>query len=102
MALLLKGGPLIHGFSIAMVIGVAFGLAVLLGQLDLVEHRQQRLTYRQIADELQLAASTVGRLLRRAGLNRLSELEPRPVPRRDGGRPSGRRSGPRRRRRSPR
>ena len=49
---------------------------------QLVEHRQQRLTYRQIADELQLAASTVGRLLRRAGLNRLSELEPRPVPRR--------------------
>jgi preprotein translocase subunit SecF len=25
VALLLKGGPLIHGFAIAMVIGVAFG-----------------------------------------------------------------------------
>lgn len=25
LALLLKGGPLIHGFSVAMVIGVAFG-----------------------------------------------------------------------------
>lgn len=48
----------------------------------LIEHRHRRWTYRQIAAELQLAASTVGRLLRRAGLNRLSELEPRPAARR--------------------
>lgn len=34
---------------------------------QLVAHWQQRRTCRQIADEPQLAASTVGRLLRRAG-----------------------------------
>lgn len=49
---------------------------------QLIEHRHRRRTYRQIAVELQLATSTVGRLLRRAGLNRLSELEPRPAPQR--------------------
>ena len=42
--------------------------------------RRERHTYRTIAQQLGLAPSTVGRLLQRAGLNRLSLLEPaRPV-----------------------
>jgi transposase InsO family protein len=43
---------------------------------QLIERRQQRQTYRQIAGDLGLAASTVGRLLKRSGLNRLAHLEP--------------------------
>lgn len=43
---------------------------------ELVSKRRQRHTYRQIAHELRVAPSTTGRLLKRAGLNRLSELEP--------------------------
>jgi len=43
---------------------------------ELVSRRRQRHTYRQIAHELRVAPSTTGRLLKRAGLNRLSELEP--------------------------
>lgn len=42
----------------------------------IIELRRQRRTYRQISQELDVAQSTVGRLLARAGLNRLSLLEP--------------------------
>ncbi len=49
------------------------------GLLDrLVEQRRARKTYRQIADDLGLAVSTVARCLRRLGLHRLAELEPAP------------------------
>jgi len=42
--------------------------------------RRLRCTYRSISQQLGLAPSTVGRHLKRAGLNRLSQLEPpRPV-----------------------
>ena len=41
-----------------------------------MEQRRARRTYRDIAIELGLARSTVGRLLQRAGLNRLARLEP--------------------------
>lgn len=43
-----------------------------------MEHRRERWTYRQIAQHLAVAASTVGRLVKRAGLHRLAELEPAP------------------------
>lgn len=45
---------------------------------QLVARRQARQTYRQIAQDLDVAPSTTARLLRRAGLHRLSELEPAP------------------------
>jgi transposase len=38
--------------------------------------RRERQTYRMIAHVLALAPSTVGRVLQRAGLNRLAALEP--------------------------
>ncbi|MRH02490.1 IS481 family transposase [Xanthomonas sontii] len=38
--------------------------------------RRSRHTYRQIAEQLPVAPSTIARLLRRAGLHRLAELEP--------------------------
>lgn len=38
--------------------------------------RRQRMTYRQIAERLGVSSSTVGRILQRAGMNRLSSLEP--------------------------
>ena len=41
-----------------------------------IELRRQRRTYRQISLELGVSQSTVGRVLCRAGLNRLSSLEP--------------------------
>lgn len=41
-----------------------------------LEQRRSRQTYRQIAEQLRVAPSTVARLLRRAGLHRLAELEP--------------------------
>lgn len=41
-----------------------------------MERRRSRQTYRTIAHDLGLAPSTVGRLLARAGLNRLAALEP--------------------------
>jgi transposase len=41
-----------------------------------LERRRARQTYRTIAHNLVLAPGTVGRLLQRAGLNRLSALEP--------------------------
>ncbi|WP_296247732.1 IS481 family transposase [uncultured Stenotrophomonas sp.] len=42
------------------------------------EQRRARQTYRQIAEQLPVAPSTIARLLRRAGLHRLAELEPAP------------------------
>ena len=43
-----------------------------------LEQRRSRQTYRQIAEHLSVAPSTIARLLRRAGLHRLAELEPAP------------------------
>lgn len=43
---------------------------------QLIERRRARQTYRQIAGDLKVAPSTTGRVLRRAGLHRLAELEP--------------------------
>jgi len=43
-----------------------------------LERRRARKTYRQIALELGLSISTVARLLKRAGLHRLADLEPAP------------------------
>ncbi len=42
----------------------------------IIELRRQRRTYRQISHELGIAPSTIGRLMARAGLNRLSMLAP--------------------------
>jgi transposase InsO family protein len=44
--------------------------------LAIVELRRRRLTHARIASSLGISASTVGRVLRRAGLSRLSDLEP--------------------------
>ena len=44
--------------------------------------RRARQTYRQISQTLGISLSTVGRLLRRAGLHRLAALEPAPPERR--------------------
>lgn len=43
---------------------------------QVIKLRRQRQTYRQIAQTLRLSHSTVARILMRAGLNRLSHLEP--------------------------
>lgn len=43
---------------------------------QVLEQRRSRQTYRQIAQQLPVAPSTIARLLRRAGLHRLAELEP--------------------------
>lgn len=43
---------------------------------QVIEKRRARQTYRQIAGQLPVAPSTIARLLRRAGLHRLAELEP--------------------------
>lgn len=45
-------------------------------QRKIIELRRERRTCRQISQELGVAQSTVGRVLCRAGLNRLSMLEP--------------------------
>ena len=45
---------------------------------QVLDHRRARLTYRQIAQQLPVAPSTIGRVVRRAGLHRLAELEPAP------------------------
>ncbi len=47
-----------------------------------IELRRQRWPYHAIAFKLNLSKSTVGRILRDEGLNRLSVLEPKPPPRR--------------------
>lgn len=43
---------------------------------QVLEQRRSRQTYRQIAQQLPVAPSTIARLLRRAGLHRLAELAP--------------------------
>lgn len=43
---------------------------------QVLEQRRSRQTYRQIAQRLAVAPSTIARLLRRAGLHRLADLEP--------------------------
>jgi len=43
-----------------------------------IKRRQTRHTYREIAEQLDLAVSTVARLLKQRGLNRLAALEPAP------------------------
>lgn len=43
---------------------------------QVIELRRCRMTYRQISRQVGLSAGTIGRLLQRAGLNRLSSLEP--------------------------
>ena len=43
---------------------------------QLIKHRRQRQTYRHIAKQLGIGQSTVARLLKRKGLNRLAALEP--------------------------
>ncbi len=53
--------------------------ATLLEQL--IELRRSRKTYRQIAQILGLAVSTVARRLKQAGFHRLAELEPTAVAR---------------------
>ncbi|MEN5118180.1 IS481 family transposase [Luteimonas sp. TWI662] len=44
--------------------------------VQVLARRRERQTYRQIGDALGLSQSTVARIVRRAGLNRLSALEP--------------------------
>jgi len=41
-----------------------------------IKLRRQRMTYRQIAEQVGVSSGTVGRILQRAGLNRLSSLDP--------------------------
>src|SRR5690606_15787834 len=43
---------------------------------QVLNQRRARQTYRQIAEQLPVAPSTIARLLRRAGLHRLADLEP--------------------------
>lgn len=43
---------------------------------QVLEQRRLRRTYRQIAGQLPVAPSTIARLVRRAGLHRLADLEP--------------------------
>ena len=43
---------------------------------EVLARRKRRQTYRQIAQELGIGLSTVARLLKRAGLNRLNYLDP--------------------------
>jgi len=45
---------------------------------QVMDQRRARRTYRQIAEHLPVAPSTIARLLRRAGLHRLADLEPAP------------------------
>jgi transposase InsO family protein len=47
-------------------------------QVAVVALRRHRLTFAQIASQLSLSRSTVSRICRRAGLSRLSQLEPAP------------------------
>lgn len=45
---------------------------------QVLEQRRARLTYRQIAEQVHVAPSTIARVVQRAGLHRLAELEPAP------------------------
>lgn len=59
-------------------------------QERIVAQRQARQTYRQISQTLGVGQSTIARLLRRQGLNRLSALEPpRPIVRYEYAQPGG-------------
>lgn len=51
-------------------------------QSAVIAHRRARQTYRHISQRLGLGLSTIARILRRQGLNRLSQLEPAPPARR--------------------
>ena len=51
-------------------------------QARIIALRQERLTYRQISQLTSVSISTVARVLRRAGLNRLSALDPAQPPNR--------------------
>lgn len=44
---------------------------------QIIERRQQRQTYRQIARVLGIGESTMARILKRKGLNRFAALSPR-------------------------
>ena len=57
---------------------------------QLIDARKERRTYRQISETLGVSHSTVARIVRRAGLHRLPELEPAaPVQRYEYDRPGG-------------
>lgn len=59
-------------------------------QAAIIEQRRTRSTYRQIGEAVGVGLSTIARLLRRHGLNRLSALEPAcPVVRYEYARPGG-------------
>jgi transposase InsO family protein len=59
-------------------------------QVKIIERRKHRQTYRQISRDLGIGYSTVARVLRRAGLNRLAHLEPaKPVQRYEYAQPGG-------------
>ncbi|PPU54802.1 IS481 family transposase, partial [Xanthomonas codiaei] len=45
---------------------------------QILQQRRQRATYWQIATHLNVGHSTIARIVRRAGLHRLAELEPKP------------------------
>lgn len=45
-------------------------------RVQVMERRRARQTYRTISHDLALSSSTVGRVLKRAGLNRMAALEP--------------------------
>lgn len=49
---------------------------------QIIDLRRERKTYRQISQLLNVSPATISRVLRRAGLNRLSALEPAAPPRR--------------------
>ena len=51
---------------------------VAVAQVAVIALRKERLTYERIAQRLQISRATVGRILKREGLNRLSKLEPAP------------------------
>jgi len=59
-------------------------------QEKVIEARKCRQTYQQISQRLHIGRSTIARLLGRAGLNRLSSLEPaEPIQRYEYGQPGG-------------
>ena len=48
-------------------------------QQQIIEQRRERRVYRHISAQVGVSVATIGRVLRRAGLNRLSALEPAPI-----------------------
>lgn len=55
---------------------------------QVLEQHRSRQTYRQIAQQLPVAPSTIAQLLQRVGLHRLADLEAAPVNRYEYARPS--------------